>query len=123
MSQSLKDLTKVIKKDIRLFEKEFDDALHSKVKLIRTVSRFLIKQKGKRIRPILTILSARVCGKPTQNSYRAAAMIELLHIATLIHDDVVDGAMKRRGWFSINRIWGNKLAVLMGDFVLSKSLI
>ena len=108
---------------MRLFQKEFDDALQSEVRLIQTVSRILIKQKGKRIRPVLTILAARICGEPTPNSYRAAAMIELLHIATLIHDDIVDGAIKRRGWFSINRIWGNKLAVLMGDFVLSKSLI
>jgi len=123
MPQPLKEISHVIKKDIRLFEKEFDDALCSEVKLIQTISRFLIKQKGKRIRPILTILAARICGEPTENSYKAAAMIELLHIATLIHDDVVDGAVKRRGWFSINRIWGNKLAVLLGDFVLSKSLI
>ena len=123
MPQTLKEISHVIKKDIRLFEKEFDDALCSEVKLIQTISRFLIKQKGKRIRPILTILAARICGEPTENSYKAAAMIELLHIATLIHDDVVDGAVKRRGWFSINRIWGNKLAVLLGDFVLSKSLI
>ena len=100
MLQSLKEISHVIKKDIRLFEKEFDDALYSKVKLIQTISRFLIKQKGKRIRPILTILAARICGEPTENSYKAAAMIELLHIATLIHDDVVDGAVKRRGWFS-----------------------
>ena len=123
MLQPLKEISHIIKKDIRLFEKEFDDALCSEVKLIQTISRFLIKRKGKRIRPILTILAARICGEPTENSYKAAAMIELLHIATLIHDDVVDGAMKRRGWFSINRIWGNKLAVLLGDFVLSKSLI
>ena len=123
MPQPLKEISHVIKKDIRLFEKEFDDALCSEVKLIQTISRFLIKQRGKRIRPILTILAARICGEPTENSYKAAAMIELLHIATLIHDDVVDGAMKRRGWFSINRIWGNKLAILLGDFVLSKSLI
>ena len=123
MPQTLKEISHVIEKDIRLFEKEFDDALCSEVRLIQTVTRFLIKQKGKRIRPILAILTARICGKPTENSYKAAAMIELLHIATLIHDDVVDGAVKRRGWFSINRIWGNKLAVLLGDFVLSKSLI
>ena len=123
MHQTLKEISHVIEKDIRLFEKEFDDALCSEVRLIQTVTRFLIKQKGKRIRPILAILTARICGKPTENSYKAAAMIELLHIATLIHDDVVDGAVKRRGWFSINRIWGNKLAVLLGDFILSKSLI
>ena len=123
MIQPLKDISDVIKKDIRLFENEFNDALCSEVRLIQTISRFLIKQKGKRIRPMLTILSARMCGEPTDNSYKAAAMIELLHIATLIHDDVVDGAVRRRGWLSINRIWGNKLAVLLGDFVLSKSLI
>jgi len=123
MPQTLKEISHIIEKDIHLFEKEFDDALCSEVRLIQTVTRFLIKQKGKRIRPILAILTARICGKPTENSYKAAAMIELLHIATLIHDDVVDGAVKRRGWFSINRIWGNKLAVLLGDFVLSKSLI
>lgn len=123
MPQSLKEIKKTIKQDMWLFQKEFDEALQSKVKLIQTVSRFLIKQKGKRIRPVLTILASRICGEPTPNSYRAAAMIELLHIATLIHDDVVDGAVKRRGWFTVNRIWGNKLAVLMGDYILSKSLI
>jgi|TARA_Y100000294_G_scaffold176085_1_gene197627 octaprenyl-diphosphate synthase len=123
MLQPLKKIPGVINRDMRLFEKEFNDALYSKVRLIQTVSRFLIKQKGKRIRPMLTILSARMCGEPTDNSYKAAAMIELLHIATLIHDDVVDGAVRRRGWLSINRIWGNKLAVLLGDYVLSKSLI
>ena len=123
MLQPLKKISGGIKRDMRMFEKEFNDALCSDVRIIQTISRFLIRQKGKRIRPMLTILSARVCGEPTDNSYKAAAMIELLHIATLIHDDVVDGAVRRRGWLSINRIWGNKLAVLLGDFVLSKSLI
>ena len=127
-SRSKKDLLKVIsnliKSDIRKFEIEFDKALSSDVKLIKTIGRYLIKQRGKRIRPMLTLLSSHLCGGvPSKNTYKAAAMIELLHIATLIHDDVVDGAVKRRGWFSINRIWGNKLSVLMGDYVLSKSLI
>lgn len=119
---SLNKISELIKEDIKSFKREFNYALKSDVNLIQTVSRFLIKQKGKRIRPILTILASRVCGEPDKSTYRAAAMIELLHIATLIHDDVVDGAIKRRGIFALNRIWGNKLSVLMGDYVLSKSL-
>ena len=119
----LKNVSSYIKSDLKLFESEFDNALKSKVKLIQTISRFMIKQRGKRIRPILTLLASRVCGEPTDNTYKAAALIELMHIATLIHDDVVDEAIKRRGWFSIKGIWGNKLSVLMGDYVLSKSLI
>ena len=83
----------------------------------------MIRNRGKNIRPILTILSARLCGEPTLNSYRAAAMMELLHIATLIHDDVVDDATMRRGKPSINQVWKNKISVLMGDFILSKALI
>ena len=83
----------------------------------------MIRNKGKNIRPILTILSARLCGKPTLNSYKAAAMMELLHVATLIHDDVVDDATLRRGKPSVNRVWKNKLSILMGDFILSKALI
>ena len=120
---SLNSISNFIKSDLKLFENQFDDALKSKVKLIQTISRFMIKQRGKRIRPILTLLASRVCGEPTDNTYKAAALIELMHIATLIHDDVVDEAVKRRGWFSIKGIWGNKLSVLMGDYVLSKSLI
>ena len=82
--------------------------------MINMVGKYIIRHKGKHIRPILTILSSRLCGQPTVNSYRAAAMIELLHVATLIHDDVVDDANKRRGFPSINRMWKNKVAVLMG---------
>jgi octaprenyl-diphosphate synthase len=119
---SLNKISELIKEDIKSFKIEFNHALKSDVNLIQTVSRFLIKQKGKRIRPILTMLASRVCGEPDKSTYRAAAMIELLHIATLIHDDVVDGAIKRRRIFALNRIWGNKLSVLMGDYVLSKSL-
>ena len=120
---SLKRITRPIFDDIKLFEEEFKNALHSEVRLINMIGKYIIHHKGKHIRPILTILSSRVCGQPTLNSYRAAAMIELLHIATLIHDDVVDEAEKRRGFPSINRVWKNKIAVLMGDFILSKTLI
>ena len=108
---SLKRITRPIFDDIKLFEEEFKNALHSEVRLINMIGKYIIHHKGKHIRPILTILSSRVCGQPTLNSYRAAAMIELLHIATLIHDDVVDEAEKRRGFPSINRVWKNKIAV------------
>ena len=121
--KSLKLIIEPIFDDIKLFEKEFKEALHSEVRLINLVGKYIIRHKGKHIRPVLTILASRVCGQPTLNSYKAAAMIELLHIATLIHDDVVDEAEKRRGFLSINRIWKNKISVLMGDFILSKALI
>ena len=121
--KSLKHITDPIFDDIKLFEKEFRSALHSEVRLINLVGKYILRHKGKHIRPVLTILASRVCGQPTLNSYRAAAMIELLHIATLIHDDVIDEAEKRRGFPSINRVWKNKIAVLMGDFILSKTLI
>jgi octaprenyl-diphosphate synthase len=121
--KTLKQITYPIFEDIKLFESELRDALKSEVRLVNTVGKYILRHKGKHIRPILTILSARVCGEPCLNSYRSAAMIELLHIATLIHDDVVDDATTRRGFTSINRIWKNKIAVLMGDFILSKALI
>ena len=105
--KSLKLIIEPIFDDIKLFEKEFKEALHSEVRLINLVGKYIIRHKGKHIRPVLTILASRVCGQPTLNSYKAAAMIELLHIATLIHDDVVDEAEKRRGFLSINRIWKN----------------
>jgi len=122
-SKKLKYITKPIFDDIKLFEEEFRNALHSEVRMINMVGKYIIRHKGKHIRPILTILASRLCGQPTVNSYRAAAMIELLHVATLIHDDVVDDAKKRRGFPSINRMWKNKVAVLMGDFIFSKTLI
>ena len=109
--------------DLRQYEKEFKDALHSEVKLINSVSNYLIKNKGKSFRPILTLLCSRLCGQPTINTYKAAAMMELLHVATLIHDDIVDDAKTRRGKPSIKQIWKNKISVLMGDYILSKALI
>ena len=109
--------------DILQYEKEFKSALESEVKLINSVSNYLIKNKGKSFRPILTLLCSRLCGQPTINTYKAAAMMELLHVATLIHDDIVDDAKTRRGKPSIKQIWKNKISVLMGDYILSKALI
>jgi len=120
---SLKEITIPILDDLEKFQIEFESALQSDVKLINTVSKYIIQRRGKRFRPILTILSAHICGKPTENTYRAASVIELLHIATLIHDDIVDDAEYRRGWPALNRVWKNKISLLMGDYVLSKSLI
>ena len=120
---TLKQITAPILDDIKIFQEEFENALKSEVRLINSISKYMIRNRGKNIRPILTILSARLCGEPTLNSYRAAAMMELLHIATLIHDDVVDDATMRRGKPSINQVWKNKISVLMGDFILSKALI
>ena len=120
---TLKEITAPILDDIKIFQEEFENALKSEVRLINSISKYMIRNKGKNIRPILTILSARLCGEPTLNSYKAAAMMELLHVATLIHDDVVDEATLRRGKPSVNRVWKNKLSVLMGDFILSKALI
>jgi len=120
---TLKQITAPILDDIKIFQQEFENALKSEVRLINSITKYMIRNRGKNIRPILTILSARLCGEPTLNSYRAAAMMELLHIATLIHDDVVDDATMRRGKPSINQVWKNKISVLMGDFILSKALI
>ena len=112
-----------IKEDLRYFETEFKQALNSDVKLINSISGFLVKNRGKGIRPILTLLCARLCDTPSKYSYKAAAMMELLHVATLIHDDIVDDAKMRRGKPSIKQVWKNKISVLMGDFILSKALI
>ena len=120
---TLREITAPILDDIKIFQDEFENALKSEVRLINSISNYMIRNKGKNIRPILPILSARLCGEPTLNSYKAAAMMELLHVATLIHDDVVDEATLRRGKPSVNRVWKNKLSVLMGDFILSKALI
>ena len=120
---SLKKITAPILEDIEIFQAKFKAALTSEVKLINSISNYLVKNRGKTIRPILTLLCARICGNPTKNTYKAAAMMELLHVATLIHDDIVDDAKMRRGKPSIKRIWKNKISVLMGDFILSKALI
>ena len=120
---SLKQITSPIYDDIHIFKTEFKEAINSEVKLINSISGYMLKNRGKTIRPILTLLCARLCGKPTKNTYKAAAMMELLHVATLIHDDIVDDAKMRRGKPSIKQIWKNKISVLMGDFILSKALI
>ena len=104
------------------FEKHFSDSLLTDVKLINSVVRYITKRKGKRFRPRLCLLSAKLCGEINDNTYKASSLIEMIHVATLIHDDVVDDAEIRRGWPSVNRIWKNKIAILVGDYLFSNAL-
>jgi len=106
-----------------LFEQKFKESLKSHVSLLDRIMHYIIKRKGKQMRPMFVFLSAKLFGKFKENTYRAASMIELLHTATLVHDDVIDESNFRRGFFSINALWKNKIAVLVGDFLLSKGLL
>jgi octaprenyl-diphosphate synthase len=105
------------------FQKYFKTTLSANATLLNAVLQYVVKQKGKQIRPLLVLLSAKACGNINEQTFRAATLVELLHTATLVHDDVVDEADKRRGLFSINALWKNKVAVLLGDFLLSRGLL
>jgi octaprenyl-diphosphate synthase len=108
---------------IEEFEIHFRDSMKSPVPLLNTITRYIIKRKGKQMRPMFVFLSAKVCGEVNQSTHHAASLIELLHTATLIHDDVVDDSNERRGFFSLNALWKNKIAVLVGDYLLSRGLL
>ena len=112
-----------IKDEMKLFEKKFKQSLQSKVPLLDRIMHYIIKRKGKQMRPMFVFLTSQLFGEVNDKSYRAASLIELLHTATLVHDDVVDEANLRRGFFSVNALWKNKIAVLVGDFLLSKGLL
>ena len=120
---NLKKISAPVEEELKVFQKQFSHVLKSKVALIDLITKYLLKQKGKKIRPILVILSAKLCGEVNDRTYIAANLVELLHTATLIHDDVVDEAKTRRGIASINAVWKNKAAVLIGDYLLSKGLL
>ena len=119
----LSEITQPIKSELETFNQIFRESLRSRVGLVDLVTRYIIRQKGKKIRPLLVLLSAKVAGGINERSYRGAVLVELLHTATLVHDDVVDNADKRRGLWSINKVFKNKIAVLMGDYLLSKGLL
>ena len=119
----IKDIQEPIKLEMSLFENKFKDSLKSNVALLDRIMYYIIKRKGKQIRPMFVFLSAKLFGDLNEKTYRAASMIELLHTATLVHDDVIDESNFRRGFFSINALWKNKIAVLVGDFLLSKGLL
>jgi octaprenyl-diphosphate synthase len=114
---------KVIAKELALFEEHFKEAVKSRVSLLDRIMQYIVKRKGKQMRPMFVLLSAKLHGEINDASYRAASLVELLHTATLVHDDVVDDALERRDMFSINALWKNKIAVLVGDYLLSKGLL
>ncbi len=110
--------------EVGIFKSKFKNQLTSQVKIVDTIAQYVVRSRGKNLRPMLVLLCSKMCGgEVTERSYRAAITIELVHTATLVHDDVVDGADMRRGMPSINAIWKNKMAVLMGDYLLANALI
>ena len=121
--RDLSEISKPIKTELDTFNELFKDSMKSRVGLVDLIARYIIRQKGKKIRPLLVLLSAKVAGGVNDRTYRGAVLVELLHTATLVHDDVVDNADKRRGFWSVNKIFKNKAAVLMGDYLLSRGLM
>ncbi|HMT77349.1 MAG: polyprenyl synthetase family protein [Saprospiraceae bacterium] len=122
MSNQLDSIKEPVKEELIKFEKHFRNAMKSNVALLDRIMYYIIQRKGKQIRPIFVFLSAKAAGKCTDTTFNAASLIELLHTATLVHDDVVDESMERRSFFSINALWKNKVAVLVGDYLLAQGL-
>ncbi len=120
---SLNNIKEPIEWELKEFEREFKKSMQSSVPLLDKIANYIIKSKGKQIRPLLVFLSAKVSGGITKSTYTAATLIELLHTATLVHDDIVDNSYERRGFFSINALWKNKIAVLIGDYLFAKGLL
>ncbi len=119
----MKIANKIIAEEIKQFEKSFRKAVKSNVSLLDKIMQYIVNRKGKQMRPMFVLLSAKMGGEINEETYRAASLVELLHTATLVHDDVVDESFERRGFFSINALWKNKIAVLVGDYLLSKGLL
>jgi len=123
MSSSLKDIQRPIADQMNDFEKRFRSSMKSNVMLLDKIFSYIVKRKGKQMRPMFVFLSAGINGEINDSTYRGASLIELLHTASLVHDDVVDDANYRRGFFSINALWKNKIAVLVGDFLYSRGML
>ncbi len=115
--------SEIIADELRIFETRFKDSVKSTVPLIDRIMRYIVKTKGKQIRPMFVLLSAKLCGPINESTYRAASLVELLHTASLVHDDVVDEAMERRGFFSVYALWKAKASVLVGDYLLAKGML
>jgi octaprenyl-diphosphate synthase len=113
----------LIEEELRIFEDKFRDAVNSNVPMLDRIMRYIVKRKGKQLRPMFVFLAAKLCGTINESTYRAASLVELLHTATLVHDDVVDDAAERRGFFSVYALWKNKISVLVGDYLLAKGLL
>lgn len=113
----------IIKEELKVFERVFKDSVSSQVPMLDRIMRYVVRTKGKQMRPMFVILSAKLFGQVTDSTYRAASLVELLHTATLVHDDVVDDASERRGFFSVYALWKSKISVLVGDYLLAKGLL
>jgi octaprenyl-diphosphate synthase len=113
----------LIEHELKLFEEKFKEAAKSKVSMLDRIMRYVVKRKGKQLRPMFVFLAARLFGQANESTYRAASLVELLHTATLVHDDVVDDSIERRGFFSVYALWKNKASVLVGDYLLAKGLL
>src|SRR6476619_2661299 len=113
----------LIEHELKVFEEKFKVAVKSNVSMLDRIMRYVVKRKGKQLRPMFVFLAARLFGEANESTYRAASLVELLHTATLVHDDVVDDAMERRGFFSVYALWKNKASVLVGDYLLAKGLL
>jgi len=122
MTISIEDLSQPVSDELALFHREFAASFQSDVGMINDIAAYILDQKSKHIRPLLVLLSAKLCGPPTDATIVTASLVELLHTATLIHDDIIDESITRRGVPSINAVWQNKVSVLMGDFLFSRSL-
>src|SRR5260221_11323902 len=114
---------KLIEEELKAFEIRFKEAVKSQAPLLDRIMRYIVKRKGKQLRPMFVLLSAKLCGEVNESAYRAASLVELLHTATLVHDDVVDDSIERRGFFSTYALWKTKISVLVGDYLLSKGLL
>lgn len=123
MANIVEEIKKPIADEMKLFEEKFYQSMQSNVPLLDRVTRFIVTTKGKQMRPMFVFLCAKLVGNVNEKTFRGASMIELIHTATLVHDDVVDESFKRRNFFSINALWKNKIAVLVGDYLLSKSVL
>lgn len=120
---TIEQVQQPIAEELKAFEPRFREAMRSRAALLDRIMHYIVKRKGKQMRPMFTLLSARLFGPVNESAFTAASLIELLHTATLVHDDVVDGSPMRRGFFSINALWKNKIAVLVGDYLLSRGLL
>lgn len=123
MAKIVNTIKQPIDEEMKAFEKKFYASMKTNVSLLDRIMQYIVRRKGKQMRPMFVFLTAKMLGETTEKTYRGAALVELIHTATLVHDDVVDDSSIRRGYFSINALWKNKIAVLVGDYLLSKSLL
>ena len=115
--------TTLIENELKTFENRFREAVKSNAPMLDRIMRYIVKRKGKQLRPMFVLLSAKLCGTINESTYRAASLVEILHTATLVHDDVVDDSAERRGFFSVYALWKTKASVLIGDYLLAKGLL